>query len=90
LEDTLRFLDDAVSRGKIAYYGFSNFLACQLTKAVHVARARGWHPPVSLQPQYSLLLREIESEIVPGRGGHRRGGVYPYGAHGAGAAQPQN
>ncbi len=65
LEETLRFLEDSVSRGKIAYYGFSNFLGWQLTKAVHVARAHGWSPPVTLQPQYSLLVREIESEIVP-------------------------
>ncbi|ADX72900.1 putative oxidoreductase, aryl-alcohol dehydrogenase like protein [Pseudarthrobacter phenanthrenivorans Sphe3] len=65
LEETLRFLDDAVSRGKIAYYGFSNFLGWQLTKAVHVARAHGWNPPVTLQPQYSLLVRDIEAEIVP-------------------------
>ena len=65
LEETLRFLDDAVGRGKIAYYGFSNFLGWQLTKAVHTARAHGWNPPVSLQPQYSLLVRDIEFEIVP-------------------------
>ncbi|TQJ61362.1 aryl-alcohol dehydrogenase (NADP+) [Arthrobacter sp. SLBN-83] len=65
LEETLRFLDDAVGSGKIAYYGFSNFLGWQLTKAVHVARSQGWNPPVSLQPQYSLLVRDIEFEIVP-------------------------
>jgi aryl-alcohol dehydrogenase-like predicted oxidoreductase len=65
LEETLRFLDDAVRSGKIAYYGFSNFLAWQLTKAVHLARANGFTPPVTLQPQYNLLMREIELEIVP-------------------------
>lgn len=65
LEETLRFLNDAVSSGKIAYYGFSNFLGWQLTKAVHLAKAHDWSPPVTLQPQYSLLVREIESEIVP-------------------------
>jgi len=65
LEESLRFLDDAVRSGKIGYYGFSNFLGWQLTKAVHLARAHGWNPPVTLQPQYSLLVREIESEIVP-------------------------
>ncbi len=65
LEETLRFLDDAIRSGKIAYYGFSNFLGWQLTKAVHLARALGFAPPVTLQPQYSLLVREIESEIVP-------------------------
>lgn len=65
LEETLRFLNDSVSNGKIAYYGFSNFLGWQLTKAVHVAKAHGWSAPATLQPQYSLLVREIESEIVP-------------------------
>ncbi|RAN76666.1 aldo/keto reductase [Bacillus sp. SRB_336] len=65
LEETLRFLHDSVSRGKIAYYGFSNFTGWQLTKAVHLARAQGWNAPVTLQPQYSLLVREIEFEIVP-------------------------
>ncbi|WP_026554529.1 aldo/keto reductase [Arthrobacter sp. 35W] len=65
LEETLRFLNDAVSRGKIAYYGFSNFLGWQLTKAVHLAKAHGWSVPATLQPQYNLLVREIESEIVP-------------------------
>ncbi|HZB95503.1 MAG TPA: aldo/keto reductase [Herpetosiphonaceae bacterium] len=65
LEETLRFLDDAVRAGKIAYYGFSNFLGWQLTKAVCIAQAVGFAPPVTLQPQYSLLVREIEFEIVP-------------------------
>ena len=65
LEESLGFLQDAVAAGKIAYYGFSNFLGWQLTKAVHLAKAHGWSPPVTLQPQYSLLVREIESEIVP-------------------------
>lgn len=65
LEETLRFLDDAVTAGKIGYYGFSNFLGWQLTKAVHVARGSGFAAPVTLQPQYSLLVRDIEHEIVP-------------------------
>ncbi|UFU05382.1 aldo/keto reductase [Ruania halotolerans] len=65
LEETLRFLDDAVSAGKIGYYGFSNFTGWQLTKAVHLAERYGWAPPATLQPQYSLLVRGIEHEIVP-------------------------
>lgn len=65
IEETLRFLDDAVSSGKISYYGFSNFLGWQVTKAVHVAKAHGWAAPATLQPQYNLLVRGIESEIVP-------------------------
>lgn len=65
LEETLRFLDDAVTAGKIGYYGFSNFTGWQLTKAVHVADRHGFALPVTLQPQYSLLARGIEHEIVP-------------------------
>ncbi|MDN4615897.1 aldo/keto reductase [Leifsonia sp. F6_8S_P_1B] len=65
LEETLRFLDDAVAAGKISYYGFSNYLGWQLTKAVGVAAAHNWAPPVTLQPQYSLLVRGIEHEVVP-------------------------
>ncbi|MET4783351.1 aldo/keto reductase [Glaciihabitans sp. UYNi722] len=65
IEETLGFLNDAVTRGKIGYYGFSNYLGWQLTKAVHVAKAHGWAAPVTLQPQYSLLVRDIEHEVVP-------------------------
>jgi aryl-alcohol dehydrogenase (NADP+) len=65
IEETLRFLDDAVTSGKIGYYGFSNYLGWQLTKAVHVAKAHGWALPATLQPQYNLLVRDIEHEIVP-------------------------
>ncbi|MFP5316495.1 MAG: aldo/keto reductase [Actinomycetes bacterium] len=65
LEETLGFLHEAVSAGKISYYGFSNYTGWQLTKAVGIARARGWDLPVTLQPQYSLLVRGIEAEIVP-------------------------
>ncbi|MFP5282795.1 MAG: aldo/keto reductase, partial [Actinomycetes bacterium] len=65
LEETLQTLDTFVRAGKIRYYGLSNFTAWQLTKAVHVARSLHLAPPVTLQPQYSLLVREIEWEIVP-------------------------
>jgi aryl-alcohol dehydrogenase (NADP+) len=65
LEETLRTLDGFVRAGKIRYYGFSNFTGWQLTKAVHLARQLGLAAPVTLQPQYSLLVREIEFEIVP-------------------------
>ncbi|WP_375450064.1 aldo/keto reductase [uncultured Devosia sp.] len=65
LEETLRFLDDSVRNGKIAYYGFSNFLGWQLTKAVWMAKANGYTAPVTLQPQYNLLVRDIEHEVIP-------------------------
>lgn len=65
LDETLRFLDDAITAGKIGYYGFSNFTGWQLTKAAMLAERHGWALPVTLQPQYSLLVRGIEHEIVP-------------------------
>jgi aryl-alcohol dehydrogenase (NADP+) len=65
MEETLRTLDGFVRAGKIRYYGLSNFTGWQLTKAVHLARALNIAGPVTLQPQYSLLVREIEWEIVP-------------------------
>ncbi len=65
LEETLRTLDGFMRAGKIRYYGLSNFTGWQLTKAVHLARALNVAGPVTLQPQYSLLVREIEWEIVP-------------------------
>lgn len=65
LEETLRTLDGFIRDGRIGYYGLSNFTGWQLTKAVHTARALGLEEPVTLQPQYSLIVREIEWEIVP-------------------------
>src|SRR5215467_1322462 len=65
MEETLRTLDGFVRAGKIRYYGLSNFTGWQLTKAVYLARALNIAAPITLQPQYSLLVREIEWEIVP-------------------------
>jgi aryl-alcohol dehydrogenase-like predicted oxidoreductase len=65
LEESLRFLDDAVSAGKIGYPGLSNFTGWQVQKTVALAKAEGLEVPVTLQPQYNLLVRELEWEIVP-------------------------
>ena len=65
LDETLRFFDDAVSAGKVRYFGLSNFTGWQLQRAVTTTQLRGWTVPVTLQPQYNLLAREIEWEIVP-------------------------
>jgi aryl-alcohol dehydrogenase-like predicted oxidoreductase len=65
LEETLRFLDDAVRAGKVRYLGLSNFTGWQLQKAVDIAEFRRLSRPVTLQPQYNMLVREIEWEIVP-------------------------
>jgi aryl-alcohol dehydrogenase-like predicted oxidoreductase len=65
LEETLRFLDDQVRAGKIAYYGFSNYVGWQIAKAAQIAKFMGYAAPVTLQPQYNLLMRDIELEVVP-------------------------
>ncbi|HYZ57289.1 MAG TPA: aldo/keto reductase [Streptosporangiaceae bacterium] len=66
VEETLRFLDDAVRAGKIHYVGLSNFTAWQIQKFVDIADARSLSSrPVTVQPQYNLLARAIEWEVVP-------------------------
>lgn len=64
LEETLGFLDDAVRAGKVHYTGLSNYTGWQLQRAVDVAEHRGLTVPVTLQPQYNLLVREVEWEIA--------------------------
>ncbi|MBC7590497.1 MAG: aldo/keto reductase [Salinibacterium sp.] len=63
LEESIGFLEDAVRSGKISYGGLSNFTGWQIAKAT--ALAAGRVPLISLQPQYNLLVREVEWEIVP-------------------------
>jgi aryl-alcohol dehydrogenase-like predicted oxidoreductase len=65
LEETLRFLDDAVTAGKISYVGLSNYTGWQVQKIVDLADFRGLARPVTLQPQYNLLAREIEWDVIP-------------------------
>jgi aryl-alcohol dehydrogenase (NADP+) len=65
LQETLSFLEEAVRAGKIVYGGVSNFTGWQLQKASDLIDKLGWSPLVTLQPQYNLLVREIEWEIVP-------------------------
>ncbi|MBS2553324.1 aldo/keto reductase [Catenulispora sp. NL8] len=64
IEETLGFFDDAVRAGKIRYPGVSNFLGWQLQKAALLTQFRGLAPIVTLQPQYNLLVRDIEFELV--------------------------
>ena len=65
VEETLGFFDDAVRAGKVRYAGLSNFTGWQVQKTVDVAEHRRLTRPVTLQPQYNLLAREIEWEVVP-------------------------
>ncbi len=65
LDETWGFLDDAVRAGKISYVGLSNYVGWQIQKVVDLADFRGLPRPVTLQPQYNLLAREIEWEVIP-------------------------
>jgi len=65
LEETLDALADLVRAGKVRYIGVSNFTAWQLVKSVGLSDALGLERFVCLQPQYSLIERNIEYEILP-------------------------
>jgi aryl-alcohol dehydrogenase-like predicted oxidoreductase len=65
-EETLAFLDDAVRAGTVRYVGLSNVTGWQVQKVVDLAAQHFPRSlPVTLQPQYNLLVREVEWEIVP-------------------------
>lgn len=65
VEEWLRAMDELVTAGKVRYVGVSNLRGFQLQRAVDTARSAGLAPVISLQPQYNLLAREIEWELVP-------------------------
>ncbi|HYB91221.1 MAG TPA: aldo/keto reductase [Candidatus Binataceae bacterium] len=65
IEETMRALDDLVHQGKVRYIGASNFTAWQLMKSLWASDKHGYARFNSLQPQYSLIAREIEREIMP-------------------------
>lgn len=64
-EETLRALDDLVHQGKVLYLGCSNYAAYRLVESLFLAEREHLHRFVSLQAQYSLLVRELEREHVP-------------------------
>ena len=65
LEETLSALTDLVRQGKVRYIGISNFSGWQIMKAMSVSRTHGFESFVSLQPQYSLVERNLEYELLP-------------------------
>jgi aryl-alcohol dehydrogenase-like predicted oxidoreductase len=83
LEDSLAALDELVRAGKVRALGASNFPAWLLAWAVALQDREGWAPFVSLQPQYSLVERSIEVELLPFCRAAGLG-VLPWGPLGAG------
>ena len=65
MEETMEALHDVVKSGKARYIGASTIFAWQLERLQNIAERRGWTKFVSLQPQYNLIYREEEREIMP-------------------------
>lgn len=65
LDETLRALDDVVHAGKVRYLGASNYTPAQLTRAIMLSEQRNWARFDCLQPEYSLLVRSTEWELLP-------------------------
>ena len=65
IEETLRALDDCVSRGLVRTIGCSNLAAWQIMKALGISERRGWARFETVQAYYSIAGRELEREIIP-------------------------
>ena len=83
LEETMDALNTLVQQGKARYLGCSNFDAWQICKALWIADVNGWAPLVSVQPNYSVAIRDIEAELLPFCADQNIG-VTSYGPLGAG------
>jgi aryl-alcohol dehydrogenase-like predicted oxidoreductase len=65
LEETLEALTEIVRMGKVRYLGFSEFPPALIGESLDLARERGYARFVSSQPEYSLLHRDPEAEVIP-------------------------
>jgi aryl-alcohol dehydrogenase-like predicted oxidoreductase len=65
LEEMLRAFDDLVREGKVLYTACSNFEAWRLMESLWLSDVHGWERFACYQPQYSLVVRDIDEEIVP-------------------------
>lgn len=65
IEETMRAFDDLVTQGKVRYIGCSNLPAWQVVEANMTAAARGQATFLACQEEYSLLVRDIEKDLLP-------------------------
>lgn len=65
IEETLRVLDDFVRQGKVRYLGTSNFAAWEMTEAAWISSTNHLEKFVCIEPEYNMLQRSVESELVP-------------------------
>jgi aryl-alcohol dehydrogenase-like predicted oxidoreductase len=73
IEETLRALDDLIRQGKVRYIGNSNFPAWRVAEAEFFARQMNVSRFVSCQDEYSLVVREIEKDLLPAAQQYRLG-----------------
>ena len=64
IEETMEALNDVVKAGKARYIGASSMFAWQFSKALYTSDLHGWARFVSMQPQYNLIYREEEREML--------------------------
>ncbi len=98
IEETLRALDDLVRAGKVRYIGCSNLAAWQVVDAQWTTQLRNLTAFICCQDEYSLLVRNIERELIPAMQAHGLG-LLPYfplasglltGKYRRDAAMPEN
>lgn len=79
LEETVRALEDLVRQGKVLYLGVSNFEAWRLTETTWLSTVNGYSPFICYQGNYSLVVRDLEEEVLTVCS--RKGiGLVPFGA----------
>ncbi len=65
MEETVRAYEDLIRQGKVLYWGVSEWRAAHVVDACRIADACAGYRPVSNQPQYSIMRRQIEREVLP-------------------------
>src|SRR3954470_21469636 len=65
LEETVRAMDDLIRQGKVLYWGFSEWTAEQIEQCLRICSEGGYYKPKGSQPQYSLIHRNIEKDVMP-------------------------
>jgi len=77
IDETLRTLDNLVREGKVRYIGCSNYTAWQACEAIWTSHSLNLEPFVSIQPEWSMLNRDIEQELLPFAKTYKMG-ILPY------------
>jgi len=74
LEETIRAMDDLIHQGKVLYWGFSCWPVDKIQAAAQIC-GNQLYAPISSQPKYNLLIRDLEVEVMPACSEHGIGQV---------------